>query len=180
MIRIEVMDEVAQAMFARLREAVSDLRPLMQALGEHLAETTKQRFDTSTGPDGTPWAPNAQSTYVRFADKFKGGLHKKGPHKGRVTTAGTARLASKKPLIGETRALATTINYSAGSDYVEIGSPMLYAAVQQFGAKKHSFSGGRTPWADIPARPFIGLSAADRAWMLDQVLRTIARATDGR
>ena len=180
MIEVEVLDAEARAQFARLREAVSELRPLMQALGEHLVETTKQRFETSTGPDGKPWAPNAESTYVQFADKSKGSLHKNGPHKGRVTTVGTARLAGKKPLIGDTRALSTRINYRAGSDFVEIGSPERYAAVQQFRAKKHSFSGGRTPWADIPPRPFIGLSSADRAWMLDQIVRAIAQAADGR
>lgn len=176
MIKIEVSDTEAKAQFARLREAVSDLRPLMQALGEHLAETTKQRFETSTDPDGKPWAPNAPATYERYLGKYKGGFGKDG----RLNRAGAERAMGKKPLVGETRALSTTISYRAGSDFVEIGSPMLYAAVQQLGAKKHSFSGGRTPWADIPARPFIGLSAADRAWMLDQVARTLDRATDGR
>jgi len=37
---------------------------------------------------------------------------------------------------------------------------MEYAAMQQFGGKKSEFA---HLWADIPARPFIGLSPADLA-----------------
>lgn len=171
MIKIEVIDEEAQAMFVRLRASLTNLRPLMQDIGEHLTETTKQRFQTSTAPDGSPWAPNAQSTYVQLAGKFGG--------KGRINKRGAARLASKKPLIGETRALSTTINYRASGDFVEIGSPMKYAAVQQFGADKHSFSGGKTPWADIPARPFLGLSDADRRAIGEKVRRELDKAASG-
>ena len=179
MIKVELDDTDAQALFVRLRDAAADLKPLMQQIGEHLAETTKQRFATSTGPDGAPWAPNAESTYVQLAGRYKGSLHKKGPNKGRVNKGGAARMAGKKPLIGETRALSTTINYRAGSDYVEIGSGRVYAAVQQFGAKKHSFTGGKTPWADIPARPFLGLSAEDEAYLRDAAIAELAKAEKG-
>jgi phage virion morphogenesis protein len=174
-IKIEVIDTETQALFVRLRDAATNMRPLMQELGEQLTETTKQRFQTSTAPDGSRWAPNAESTYVNLAGKYKSGLDKKG----RVTKSGAARLAGKKPLIGETRALSTTINYRASSDYVEIGSPMVYAGVQQFGAAKHSFAGGKTPWADIPARPFLGLSVADQGIITKLATRHLEKAIKG-
>lgn len=162
MIRIEIDDLKARQAFDALLERATDLRPLMQRLGEHLIETTKQRFDTSTAPDGSRWDPNSPVTYERLTATFgKNNFHQKGAHAGRVNARGAARLAGKRPLVGETRALATTINYQAGSDYVEIGSPMVYAAVHQFGARKGSFTGGRTPWGDIPARPFLGISDDD-------------------
>lgn len=148
-------------------------------IGEHLTETTKQRFATSTDPDGNPWAPNTATTYVQFAGKFTGSLHKKGPDKGRVKASGTGRLIGKKPLIGETRALSTRINYRAGTDFVEIGSPEIYAGVQQFGARKYSFTGGKTPWARIPARPFLGLSATDKQAIEKKVLRELQGAAKG-
>ena len=85
MIHIEVIDAEVQAMFVRLRASLTNLRPLMQDIGEHLTETTKQRFQTSTAPDGSPWAPNAQSTYVQLAGKFAG--------KGRINKRGAARMA---------------------------------------------------------------------------------------
>lgn len=175
MIKVELIDTEAQAMFARLFSMGTNMRPLMQDIGEHVTETTKQRFQTSTAPDGTPWAPNTQTTYVQFLGKFKGGTGKDG----RLNKAGAKRAAGKKPLIGETRALSTTINYEAGDDYVQIGSPMIYAAVQQFGAKGKSFTGGKTPWADIPARPFLGLSAEDQANMGSAAKEHLDRAAKG-
>jgi len=41
---------------------------------------------------------------------------------------------------------------------VMIGSPMEYAAMQQFGGTKAEFP---NLWGDIPARPFLGISSQD-------------------
>lgn len=175
MITIELDSRDATAAFARLVQSGTDMRPVMQQLGELLVETTKQRFETSTAPDGTPWAPNAESTYLKLLDRYTSSYGKTG----KVSKGGASRAAGKKPLIGETKALSTTINYRAGSDFVEIGSPMEYAAVHQFGAAARSFTGGKTPWGDIPARPFLGLSRADEATIVDVTQRHLLRAIDG-
>lgn len=171
MIRVEIDSVDAQAAFARLRQQLTTMRPLMQDLGEHLVEATKRRFETSTAPDGSRWALNAETTYLRYLGRFQGG---EGVD-GRLNAKGAARAAAKKPLIGETRALSTSINYLAGDQFVEIGSPMVYAAVQQFGAKARSFTGGKSPWGDIPARPFLGLSGEDEA----EIGRTVSRYLEG-
>ena len=175
MIEVKLEDEAVQAAFTRLVQAGTQMKPLMQEIGEFLAETTKQRFQTSSAPDGSRWAPNTETTYVNLLGLYKSSFGKTG----KITAAGSRRAAGKKPLIGETGALSTTINYRAGSDFVEIGSPMAYAAVQQFGAKKHSFTGGKTPWADIPARPFLGLSASDREGLLEISGAYLEGAADG-
>ena len=176
MIKITLDDAAAQAAFIRLAQAGTRMQPLMQEIGEHLAETTKQRFQTSRAPDGTPWQPNAQSTYLRLMGRYSGSFSGKT---GRITAAGSQRAIGKKPLIGESGALSTTINYRAGSDFVEIGSPMVYAAVQQFGAKKGSFTGGKTPWGDIPARPFLGLSPDDSAALGEMAIGYLDAAAKG-
>lgn len=67
---------------------------------------------------------------------------------------------SKKPLIGESGALSGQIFYRLVGNSLEIGSSMEYSAVQQFGAREGSLGGG-APWGDIPARPFLGVSADD-------------------
>lgn len=175
MIHIETDTRQADALFARLVQAGTDMRPLMQQVGEYGVETTKQRFDTSTGPDGQRWAPNTETTYLKLLGKYKGSYGKTG----KLTAGGARRAAGKKPLVGETGALASTINYQAGSDFVDIGSPMEYAGVHQFGAKKHSFTGGRTPWGDIPARPFLGLSADDQASIVDMAQEFLNRVVHG-
>ncbi|GKS88142.1 hypothetical protein AVTE2539_02275 [Acidovorax sp. SUPP2539] len=69
--------------------------------------------------------------------------------------------------------MATTINYQVRDvGAVGIGSPMVYAATDQHGAKSGEFGFGLyttrvgsfpIPWGDIPARPFLGASDSDKA-----------------
>ncbi len=140
-----------QAMYERM----SDLRPLMAEIGEDQMEATKRRFSTGKAPDGTPWAPNSAVTLGEYSAMF---ARKKD---GTLSKKAQAKIAGKKPLTGETRALATTINYQiTASNEVAIGSPMVYAAMQHFGGKKSQFP---HLWGDIPARPIFGVSEADKA-----------------
>ena len=53
---------------------------------------------------------------------------------------------------------------------------MAYAAVHQYGAAKHSFTGGKTPWGDIPARPFLGLSTDDQGFIVLAAQRYLDQA----
>jgi len=46
-----------------------------------------------------------------------------------------------------------------GGHAVEFGSPMIQSAVFALGAEARSFTGGKTPWGDIPARDPITPSA---------------------
>lgn len=159
MITIEINDAQVRAVLDRLAQRGRNPRAALLEIGEELRESTLRRFSTSTAPDGSKWAPNSPSTLAR----------KKG----------------NKPLIGAGKALSTQIHYRVVDDAVYIGSPMKYAAVQQFGAKMGEFgryyqlfrqkygekdfrryagmkTGSPIPWGDIPARPFLGLSADDR------------------
>jgi len=145
MITIEVNDQEVQAALSKLLAATADLTPAFQSIGEALVYSTKQRFVNSEDPDGNAWAENSNLTLSR--------------------KRGTA------PLIGESKALSTAIHYDAGSDTLVVGSNQEYAAVQQFGAKQHEFGEGKhkAPWGDIPARPFLGINAAEK----DAVVRII-------
>jgi len=164
MISIEVNDKEVLDILDQMIKRGKNLQPAMREIGEDVTESTKQRFVTATDPEGTPWASNSTETTIpRYLGAF-GGSHKKD---GTLSKRGEARSAAKKPLTGETRALATTINYQlVGSTGVSIGSPMVYAAMQQFGGTKAEFP---HLWADIPARPFLGLSEADTTSILDIV-----------
>lgn len=168
MITIEIHDQDVQAAFNRLIAASRDLTPAMRAIGERLTETTKRRFASSTGPDGKRWAPNTDATLRAMLHRRKGSFTKK---KSALSANGGRVLAAKKPLIGESKALSTTINYRAGATSVEIGSPMEYASTHQFGALRGAFGqtrrGAPIPWGNIPARPFLGVSPADKTDILE-------------
>ena len=49
----------------RLHSNVSDLSPMMRQLGAKLLDTTLERFDTMSGPDGKEWKPLARETIRR-------------------------------------------------------------------------------------------------------------------
>lgn len=132
-------NNVIQAM-ERLSKAAVNPRPALLAIGESLVLSTKKRFESSTAPDGSRWTPNKPSTLKR----------KKG----------------NKPLIGKTGLLSQQISYALDGDGLRIGSPMEYAAMQQFGGKKSRFP---NLWGDIPARPFLGISDADETMILKTV-----------
>lgn len=181
MITIEVDDRRVLDVLNELLARLNDLTPVMQNVGEYLVGSTKRRFVTSTGPNGVRWAPNTETTYLRMIEKASGVTLKSG----QINQKGANMAMAKKPLIGETHRLSSEISAQADRAGVEIGSPMVYAAVQQFGAKMGEFGrysqvsrwrkyekgdfrkhagtvkGFPIPWGDIPARPFLGLSEAD-------------------
>lgn len=165
---VEIDHAAIRAALARLRDAAIDPGPVLRAIGERLVETTKRRFETSTGPDGRRWAPNSRVVYEALVSRGKGYLTPKG---GRLSAKGARAVMAKKPLIGESKALSTTIAFRVEPGAVVVGSPMEYAAVQQFGAVAGALGrnqrGGPIPWGDIPPRPFLGLSSEDQSDVLE-------------
>jgi phage virion morphogenesis protein len=142
-IRIEVDNKTVLDALNRLQQAAARPRPALLEIGEDLLESTQQRFSTQTAPDGSRWERNSPSTIKR---------------KGR-----------DRPLVGETGTLMNEINYQLIDDAtLEVGSPKVYAAMQQFGGMKSQFP---HLWGDIPARPFIGVSDADG----ENILQVIER-----
>ena len=170
---IELTDRSGLDYLHGLLERAQDMRPVLMEIGEDMAESTKQRFSSTSAPDGTAWAPNSALTLARYSSNF---ARKKD---GSLTKSSATKLAGKKPGTGETRMLATTINYQVqGTDSVGIGSPMVYAGTFNFGAKSGEFGFGMyatrqgsfpIPWGNIPARRFLGLSAADKVNVADLI-----------
>lgn len=157
--QVEILFESQEvdSAIAGLLHAVGDLTPFYKDVGEHLVNTTRRRFEDSTAPDGTPWAPNSAVTLAR----------KKGT----------------KPLIGETRELSTAIHYVIDADGLMVGSNKIYAAAQQFGMVR-GYAGQNKrnapiPWGDIPAREFLGLSEADETEILALAIDHLKNAVEG-
>jgi phage virion morphogenesis protein len=141
MITVEIDSSRIQAELNRLLQRSGNLSPVLRAIGEKLTESTKKRFETYTGPDGVMWEANSDVTYERKADRS--GIP--------LTDHGT--LGSK------------TITYDLeGTDALLIGSTSEYAAMMQLGGTKDEFP---HLWGNIPARPFLGISAEDGDNILD-------------
>ena len=133
--------EAVNANLQAIDRRAGNLRPLFFEIGEDMVEVTNKRFETATDPDGAQWIKNSD---VTLANK-----------------------SGSKPLTDHGN-LAASIHYNPPSnDSVEFGSNAVQAAMMQFGGTKAEFP---TLWGDIPARPFLGLSDADKQNILDLTL----------
>lgn len=151
MITIQFNDDEVRARLGLLARRLDDMTPVMADIGEQLLVSTKERFGQGKSPEGAPWAPKSPTTlaaYERRNDR-----------------------ADPRPLFGPSRRLSSEIVVRPWRKYVEIGSNLAYAAAMQFGMAKgyagRTSRGGPIPWGNIPARPFLGLSAKDRTDILD-------------
>lgn len=168
MYNVEFKSEAAEAALRQLEEQLGDLSQVMNEVGEELLESADRRWMAGLAPDGTPWAPKSDTTLKAY--------EKRG------------QTADPRPLIGPNVSgvpLRRSLFHTYGSDYVELGTNAIQAAVMQFGAKKGAFGtyevslGANTvtasiPWGDIPARPFLGISAEDS----DNILSLVAGYLD--
>lgn len=160
MLTIELKADEMKASLAVMEHFFSNMAPFMQQVGEYLLTSTKDRIAKGgPAPDGSAWAPKAQSTLARYRAKGEG--------------------VDSRPLIHMGKLVGTSLHNSSGADWAELSSSAVYAAIQQFGAAKGSsgsYSGtdkngrhysGSAPWGDIPARPFMGISSHDEANIQD-------------
>ena len=91
-----------------LQARLADLTPVFQDIGEAMLNRTRERFNSQTAPDGSPWAALSP-----------GYAQRKKSNKDKILT-----------LFGNLRGL---LNYRAGPREVRIGTPLIYGATHQFG-----------------------------------------------
>lgn len=149
---VEVSSDAVHAALRRVTEAAVDLDPVLRSIGEDLVVMVKRTFETSSDPEGVPWARNSEATLMALLNRRSGSWRKKD---GKISAKGTHLAMGKKPLIGESRALSGTIFYEVGDGALVVASPIEYAAMQQFGGKKSQFP---HLWGDIPPRPFFPIT----------------------
>lgn len=158
-----VGSEEVLATFQRLVDASDNTLPAMQDIGEYLIASTKQRFHDMQGPQGEPWAPNSEVT--QDVTEERGDRY------------------DPRPLFGPTKRLSSEILAFPTNHAVEVGSALIQAAVMHYGAEQGAFGttsrGSPIPWGDIPARPFIGMSAEDDVQVLEIMGGYLQGAIDG-
>lgn len=146
---IPALNEHLTALQQRLN---GNLTPLMQAIGEMLVSSTKQRFVDEESPSGVSWATLAGSTIQ--AKNGRTGILKSGYGGG----------------------LMDSIHAQADNNSVIVGTDKVYGKYHQTGTapyeirpkeKKALKFNGRfakvVHHPGLPARPFLGLSEQDKS-----------------
>ena len=104
--RVEVDGlEATQARLQELLQRMGDLTPVMDEIGAYLRDSTDERFETGTGPDGQAWKPSIRA------------------------------LAEGGQTLVDSSLLRKSITWRARRDSVEVGSNLDYAAIHQMGGK---------------------------------------------
>ena len=175
-ITITVDDAQARAMLERLGEPGT--QDLMPRLGEYLQASTQKRFKSQTAPDGTAWAP-LQPRYARrkkyAKDKIltlrgylRGGIHYQVTGDAEVQVGSNSKYAAIHQFGGaiEKPARQATVRYRSEAGRV------LFAGKKHQGATERQVT-IPAHQVNMPARPYLGISAADdaeiRAIILDWV-----------
>lgn len=152
-----------RASLADARASLGDLAPLHGSIAEYMVKATRERFRTSTAPDGTRWRPKTPATIAAYKARGDGNR--------------------PKPLIGPSGRLGKEIASYSSRDGAVIGSALVYSGVMQDGAAKGAFgvsaSGRPLPWGNIPARVFIGISGENERQILGLVDDYIAKGFGG-
>lgn len=172
--RISVSDAggLAQALkyLRELRGRGERTLPLMQIIAQDLENSTRLRFTDSRDPNGVPWAPITLAAKLSRARR----LASKSGQTLRTMNVAKLRafLGPAQPLL-DTRVLANSITSRATNTYAEVGTNKNYAPTHQFGARQGQYGrtkrGAPVPWGNVPARPFLGLSDADRLLITERV-----------
>lgn len=142
---ITVDDAAVRAAFKRLTAFGRDASPMFAEIAEYLVESTQRRFDTSTAPDGMPWA-----------------ALKDGSGRKPLVKSGTLRdqiFPSHGPTWAE---IASPTAYARF--HQEGTEPYVIFPRNK---KALAWPGGKHPVRKVnhpglPARPFMGLSEEDR------------------
>lgn len=152
-------DEGLSRKVARYAALGRPLLPLARAIGVVLVRGTQDRFRAGQDPAGQAWEP--LTTLTQSMKRGPGILREAGMRGG---------------LMGS---ITFRADAGLGNATVQVGTNKIYGAVHQFGAeiRAKNPSGllifrtargqafGAAPSVQIPARPYLGLSADDRAAM---------------
>ncbi len=177
--------EVREAL-TRMERVAEDPRAVLDEIGAMLVATVARRFETGTGPDGKKWPASARARKKGGQTLVKSGrLRSSITHRADATgvDVGTNVVHAAIHQFGGTikqKARTQTLAFRRA----KTGSG---AYVLRFAARKNTRArkagSVRVAFAEIgareiamPARPFLGLDAADRDAVLEIAARALSRA----
>lgn len=186
-VRIEVDDADIAAGLRRLVEAGADLRPAMSEIADALLFSTQRRFETQSGPDGQRWSPFARSTLrrmparrmppqlLRDTARLYGSLTVAADDRSaevgtNVVYAAIHQFGGEIPMPereGSATFRLATQGAGQTKDGRRVGSRLRFAKASSRAKSKHTRSFVVPAYMlRIPARPYLGVSEADKAEIL--------------
>ena len=144
-ITVNVDNAEVVAELRRLQQAVSNMTPVFKAIGQVIKSEIELTFRDTKSPDGINWQALSPVTIAR------------------------RRNNSSVPL-NDTGRLKNSLTYVADDKKVQVGTNLVYAAMQNFGKSKAQMP---TLWGDVPARPFLPSNNLPSDW--EQEILTIIR-----
>jgi len=160
---VQINEKDLETKLSRIMARARDMRPAMKDIGEYMLGVTDERFSAEEDPSGRPWQPHSPLTlmiaygWTRRKKDGSTSRRKLYTQKGGLTS-GFERYAMNRKILTLSSRLRKSIHYQATEDSVVIGTDAVYAAIHQFGGKA-----GRGRKVSIPARPYLGISDADRS-----------------
>ena len=175
-IEFELRDAEARQRLQSIFDRLEHPAPLLASIGQILADSTRARFRTGTYPDGKAWQPQAPAT-IRARSR-------RGRSQNRIldetgTLVGTVRhqVTGDRVEIGASTPYAAihqlggTIAMPARDGTVYLGRKRKDQAGRRVAKKKNKTTEARAVKIGaysitIPARPYLGVSAADEVAIL--------------
>lgn len=163
--KTEIDDGRVKRALQRIMRNMGTTTAAMKDAGEHMQRAVAERFRQEHDPEGQPWAPLSPFT---LANKRNNKI---------LTERGGPGLRG-------------SIHYRAGEGVLEQGTNKIYGAVHQFGATIKPKTGKSLAIGDpegefalvgsvtIPARPYLGVSDADRERIKEIVLKHAMSGTN--
>lgn len=152
MITITVEDSALRAHLQKLDSRLANLTPVMSEIGGQLENNVRQRFETRTDPNGTPWKPWADSTFENY------------PFPNSKSAARAKYGAGNARLLDRYGTMLGSLSHQADASSVTIGFANDYAVFHEYGTKNMPRRGM------LLATPTQGsLGANDEADVLDIV-----------
>lgn len=178
---VEFEDQELRDALAALVARMEDTRPFLKDVGQLLMNSVQENFRREQAPDGTAWTPLSSATIrsrMRSRRSSKGILRRSGMLYGSIAW----QLEGDEVRVGASTAYAAihqfggTIERKARTGTVWHGRLRKGVAGRRF-AKKTNKTSTATPVSIgahkiiMPARPYLGVSAADERDILDAAER---------
>ncbi|MCK9193801.1 MAG: phage virion morphogenesis protein [Nevskia sp.] len=174
--RIIVEDAELQAGLRKLSSRLTALKPFFSDVGEILLNSTRDRFSSETSPGGEKWAPLSKqyASWKRKKGRSTKLLQLRGYLFGSLTyqagqnnvEVGSNRKYAAIHQFGGTvkipgRTSAVRLRTTAKGDLLRNGNLAVFAKARHKRVTTREFSHNGYA-VKIPARPFLGVSAADK------------------